>query len=207
MTLQGGVFGHGNTPHSLVGVQPGNIWYVKATGVTTDIVDGGQAGNPLYGGYGQVFVGNKGSVQDINRTLNLRNPTSFNEVTLDDSADTTYRNVTLSTLSTDTTFGQVVGLAPATIKYKYADTSVLTVRGGSGSNTWNVLATGFNFGPNSGVTTNIVAGGPDVVTVGNNHTVSEILGTLNIKSLMNTNTINIDDAVDARPRTVPGQLL
>ena len=63
---------------------------VLATGVTTNISDGG---------YDVVNVGNGGSVQGILGTLNLQNPLSFNTINVNDSADTTARTVTLSTYS------------------------------------------------------------------------------------------------------------
>ena len=112
---------------------------VLATGVTTNISDGG---------YDVVNVGNGGSVQGILGTLNLQNPPSFNTINVNDSADTTARTVTLSTYSSGgANWGSITGLAPAAINYKYFDTSSVNITTGSAADTVNVLATG--------VTTNI----------------------------------------------------
>ena len=159
---------------------------VLATGVTTNISDGG---------YDVVNVGNGGSVQGILGTLNLQNPLSFNTINVNDSADTTARTVTLSTYSSGgANWGSITGLAPAAINYKYFDTSSVNITTGSAADTVNVLATG--------VTTNISDGGYDVVNVGNGGSVQGILGTLNLQNPLSYNTINVNDSADTTARTV-----
>ena len=73
---------------------------------------------------------------------------------------------------------------------------------GSSGNTWNVLATGFNWGPGHGVTTHIVAGGPDHVNVGNGGSVQGIQGMLSIQDPNSKNAIDINDSTDNISRTV-----
>jgi len=191
----------------------GNTWNVLATGVTTAIVDGGRAGGPE-GGTGHVNVGNGGSVQGIDRLLEIENPTAFNVITVDDHTDTIpHPDITLST-ATYTTFdgrtvpwGVITWLAPAQIRYVNYDTTSVTVKGGHSStgNTWNVLATGFNYG--GGLTTNIVTGGPDHVNVGSvggvgNGTVQNIFGMLSIEdSPPYRNTLTINDSGDTTTST------
>ena len=204
----------------------GNTWYVQATGFN---YLGWYAGGPLgsvttnivAGGPDHVIVGNNNSVSAIQGTLNIENPPNFNNITVNDSADTTqHPAITLSTFTSETfdgryvPWGQIAGLAPAQINYVDDDTSSVTVQGGDCTlgNTWYVQATGFNYlgwyagGPLGSVTTNIVAGGPDHVIVGNNNSVSAIQGTLNIENSSNNssirNTININNSADATPRNV-----
>ena len=153
VTVQGGTAGQGG--------HAGNTWNVQATGpntyhpttgVITNIVDGGLAGNPGgQGGIGQVNVGYNGHVQSIQGILNLQNPTSFNNITVGDSADITPRTITLSTLGTNPTafdddssfatsiWGQVLGLGSAPINYEYVDASSLTVQGGDSGQLWQHL--------------------------------------------------------------------
>ncbi len=199
----------------------GNTWYVEATGanglptgVITNLVDGGAAGG-LKGGPGTFYVGSNNSVSSIQGTLNITNPTDFNDITLENSADTGPHAIYLSTLSPNPTawnrpvaFGSITGLAPVPINYAYDDTSSLTVQGGDCplGNTWDVQDTGFNYGSTGVVTTNIVAGGPDTVNVGNSvNGVQSIQGTLNISD-SNPNSpflskINIIDSADTISRT------
>ena len=159
---------------------------VLATGVTTNISDGG---------YDVVNVGDGGSVQGILGTLNLQDPPSYNTINVNDSADTTARTVTLGTYSSGGyNWGSITGLAPAAINYKYFDTSSVNITTGSAADTVNVLATG--------VTTNISDGGYDVVNVGDGGSVQGILGTLNLQDPPSYNTINVNDSADTTARTV-----
>jgi hypothetical protein len=66
---------------------------------------------------------------------------------------------------------------------------------GTGS-TFDVLATPAT------VTTNVVGNAADTVTVGNNHSVQAILGTLNVENQTAHNTLTLDDAGDTVARSV-----
>jgi hypothetical protein len=164
----------------------GDTINVQSTSATTNLI--------LSGG-NTVNVGNAGSVQGILGALNIENPPSFNTIVVDDSADTTARTVTLSTLGTNGSdsegnadpWGQIIGLAPAHINYEYGDTSSLTVNGGTGSNTFNVQATG--------VFTTLNAGSAnDTVNVGNSaNSLDNIQGTLTVNGQAGTNTLNVND--------------
>jgi hypothetical protein len=84
-----------------------------------------------------------GSVQAINGPVTITNPPSFTTVNVDDSADSTPRNVSLDTVTIGTQiFGRITGLAPADILYKYSDTNTVTVQTGSGGATVNAVTTG-----------------------------------------------------------------
>jgi hypothetical protein len=90
-----------------------------------------------------ILVGNAGSVQSIRGTLTLQNPPSYNNITVDDSQDRNFQTVTLQTvLIGGLPYGQIAGLAPAVIDYKYGDTDSVTVDTGPGGATVHVLATG-----------------------------------------------------------------
>jgi hypothetical protein len=110
------------------------------------------AGIPVnvYGvGQSTINIGSNIGVQNILGPINLENPPNFNTIIIDDSGDSAARTATLSTVTvlpvgrgTGGLSDQLSGLAPATISWNYADTSQVTIRGGSGSNTWNVQGTG-----------------------------------------------------------------
>jgi hypothetical protein len=142
------------------------------------------------------------NLQTITNPLNLENKTGKNTIILDDSADSTARTITLSTLVPNPSdpegnngpFGQVLGLAPAAINYEYADTTSLTIKGGTGGDTVNVLATG--------VPVTYVGGGTSTINVGTGGTLQSIAGALNLENPAAKNTVNIDDSADATTRTV-----
>jgi hypothetical protein len=185
------------------GGSSGNTINVLATGATTNLVSTGT-------GLTTVNVGNAGSVQSILGPLDIEHPgpSGGNAIIVNDSADTTSRTITLSSLgsvSVDSDhngdlWGQIAGLAPAAISYEYADTSSLTVQtnGGCSGNTINVLATG--------ATTNLVSTGSGLTTVnvGNAGSVQGILGALNIEhpGPSGGNAINLNDLADTTSRTV-----
>src|SRR5262245_28969051 len=106
-----------------------------------------------------VTLGNAGSVQGITGTVHVANDNALSTLLVNDSADPTGRNVTMS----DTT---IHGLAPADITYDPAAIGDvgglpgLTVNAGTGSDTFTVTNTIF------GTTTTLNAGGGnDSVTV------------------------------------------
>src|SRR5262249_61954500 len=84
-------------------------------------------------------VGNNGSVQGILGPVTSTNPPYYTTINVDDSADPTPRTVTVGNGATSG-FGVIDGLAPADIRFKYADTAQVTISTGSGGNTVNVLA-------------------------------------------------------------------
>ena len=89
---------------------------VLATGVPTNL--------STSGGNDTVNVGNAGSVQGILGALNVQNPPSFDTINVNDSADLALRSVVINTV---TPFNRIIGLAPATIEYKAADASSVTI--------------------------------------------------------------------------------
>ncbi|HUY91416.1 MAG TPA: DUF4214 domain-containing protein [Pirellulales bacterium] len=151
------------------------------------------------GFFDAINVGDNGSLQGIQGQLNLENPPAFNTINLDDSSDTTARTVSLqntpSPLSGDADpWGAVTGLAPAAINYEYPDTASITIDGGNGGDTLNVLQTG--------APTNLIGGHYATINVGNNGSVQGIQGALNLENPPAFNTINLNDTSDTRTRTV-----
>jgi hypothetical protein len=179
-----------------------------------------------------VTLGKNGSVQDILAPVSFSNflPEGFTDgggdVTVDDSADPFGRTVTLNVADGTTTLSN---LAPATISFD--DTvKFLTLDGGSGGNTFNVLDTPhevfglppFSFGHfpevflNSGLgndTVNVLrsfsisldidgqAGG-DLVNLGSNGSVQGILSRVRIGNAAGFTALSVDDSADADARTV-----
>ena len=134
-----------------------------------------------------VNVGNAGSVQGILGALTLSNPEGFNDVTVDDSADTAAQTAILTAAGgTDT----ITGLAPATINYFNFETSAIAIDGGSGGNTFNMQSDGT-------VPTAINSGsGNDIINVSSNAPtntgdLSGLGGTLTIDAGAGSNTLAV----------------
>jgi hypothetical protein len=150
---------------------------------------------PVYvisGGADTVNVGNAGSVQGVYGIVQLTNPSNHTTLNVDDSADTAGRAVTFSTLI-GSEWGVILGLAPAAIGYKYADTHSINVTAGTGANYLNVLSTG--------VTTNLSARGAATVNIGDAGSVQGIRGDVNVTNPPNFTTLNIFDVYDTTART------
>jgi hypothetical protein len=93
-----------------------------------------------------VNVGNAGSVQGINGTLNVDNSSGArNQLTVIDSADSNSQTITLTSRT-------IHGIAPTDIKYVTTGTSGLTIDGGSGGNFFDLqsLASGIATSLNGG---------------------------------------------------------
>jgi hypothetical protein len=147
-------------------------------------------------GAATVNIGVSGSVQEILGPLAITNPPFFTTVNVDDSADTTARTVSLDTVTIGgLSFGRVTGLAPAPIRYKYADTSSVTLQTGIAGATVNVLATG--------KPVNLIGYSLNTtVNVGDAGSVQQILGPLTITNPPSFTTVNVDDSADTTARTV-----
>jgi hypothetical protein len=149
---------------------------------------------------GLVYLGDGNGVRDIQGTITLENPPNYNSVSVYDFGDHTARTVTLHTVTINgAAYGQISGLAPAVINYKYADTSSLTVVGSDAGGTFNVLATG-------PVTTSIDSGNArtgTTVNVGRAGSVQGI-GDQYHPLYINTHfsTVYIDNSSDSHSRTV-----
>jgi acrosin len=135
------------------------------TGSGADIVNVQNASAPLtistsggFGGNGndQVAIGNAGSLAGITAAITVTNIPSYDHLTLDDSADSASRTVTIGNTS-------VTGLSPAAVTWDSGSINTLTVNGGRGANTYTVNApiayqdTTLNTGSGNGSTVNVQA--------------------------------------------------
>src|SRR5262249_49927535 len=120
-----------------------------------------------------VNVGNAGRLTDILAAVTIANPPSFTAVNVDDSADPVARTVTQDTVFFRGADNGRISFGGVPIYYKYAYTSALTLRTGTGSTTVNVLATG--------VSTNLVCPSGFQVSIGSPTAgLDNINGTVNV---------------------------
>jgi hypothetical protein len=168
---------------------------VQGTGVTTNIVSHWNDA---------VNVGNAGSLAGIAGTLNIENPPSQTDLTIDDSADTTARTVTLSDIGPNPSdfehgtndWGQVSGLAPAPINYEYSNLYNVALSLGNAANTVNILAEE-NFG-----TTTLTAHAATAVNVGNAGNAQGLTTPLILSGPTDSITLTVDDSADTTARAV-----
>ncbi len=163
----------------------GAVVNVLATGVPTNLVGSGQT---------TVNVGNSGSVQGVLGALNVENPTGSTALNVDDSADSTARTVTLSTLgsnpadsqSNSDSWGQISGVAPANINYEHPDIASLTV------STGNVAGSVVNLQA-TGTTTNVISHASTTVNVGSTaNTLDPVQGLVTVTGSSST-ILNVYD--------------
>src|SRR5205823_4615393 len=86
------------------------------------------------GGNDLVDIGNAGSAQGINEAVMIDNPAHLTKLIVNNWADTVGKNAAI-------TISQITGLAPASIHYTGSQLSSLTINGGHGNNTYEVLST------------------------------------------------------------------
>jgi hypothetical protein len=178
-----------------------------------------------------VNIGLAGNTQKILGTVNLSNNASYDQLTIDDSSDTTPRSITLDALpplqGLNTPRGTLTGIAPGIINYDAIDMEdPITILAGSGGNTVVVNNTPnklvgllggntINFSTGTGtdqVTVKAVGpgttlnlngqNGSDSVTVGNNGNVQGILGTVNISNTVSYTNLTVDDSANPAQRIV-----
>jgi hypothetical protein len=111
----------------------GNDFTRVRSGAAPLIVIDGVAGNDT------VNVGIGQSVQNVRSALRIRNAGGFTTVNADNSADALARTVTLDNFAGG--YVNVAGLAPGNIRVDKKTTSALNIWGGTGGNTFNILAT------------------------------------------------------------------
>jgi hypothetical protein len=205
VTLNGGTMTFSPGAVSTIRVNPGGG--VNAVSVVGSPGEVDVTGN----GSDTVTVGN-GTLAGIRGPVYVTNPPSYTALTIDDSADTTARNVTVSG-------GAITGLAPAAIYYQQYDLKSLTVYGGSGANNFTVAGTpanalGFATTLHSGAgyntvnvqgtdgPLNVVGGGyDDVVTVGQGGSVQGVQGAVTVTNPPSYTALTIDDSADATARS------
>ncbi len=179
----------GGTGHDLVQIRS------TPARVSTEVVDPD---------HDELDIGQDGSVQRIRGPVTLVGADAA-ILLIDDSKDEQPRTVTLSTVvlpddgdEDSDTFGQIVGLAPAPIRYEYATTSSLTVLTGSGGAVVNVQTTG--------VATNLIPGGVgDTIKLGDTtHSLNAFVGSVNVTGSTGTHLILDDEATQNTITASPG---
>jgi hypothetical protein len=129
----------GGFPDTLLNTGPGSDTVnVLNTSDDSSLAIQGQNGRDA------VHIGNGGSLLGIQGAVTVLNTGNFTDLTVDGSAATDSQNVSM-TIRTDG-FGEIDGLAPATIFYNVPDTSSVDVKGGPQGNTFTVEDTFKNFG-------------------------------------------------------------
>lgn len=131
------------------------------------------------GGRDNVYVYSGGSYGPMAGTIKLANPGGSASLTIDDSQDTSARNVTFDTFmlagSTDT-WERVIGLCPGEVDYRGADTAVSISGSGGADSVYTLLGTPSYPAVASSPELSINAWGPnstfDVTGVGANATIS-----------------------------------
>ncbi len=153
-------------------------------------------GSPLYlgnAGTGTVNVGNANNVQGIAASLTVEPTGSGDVLNVNDSADTTARNVTLGNDGGTSYFGSITGLAPATILYTNGHTSTVNVT--TGTDTVNVQA--------SGVPLVLNDEGSGTVNMGNAGSMQGILGQLTVEDTAGRrHALTSTTSLDTTARTV-----
>jgi hypothetical protein len=216
--------GSGGNTFNLAGRIARNVGGVMTTvnsGTGADVVNVIRSGAAMtingQNGSDVVNIGNNGSVQGILGRVTVTNIFSRSSLRVDDSADPIGRT---ATLRGPADFGTITGLAPAEIRYRTQDVNAVTVRGGSGGNTFTVDGTVDNFvKPTTSLitgsgadTVNVLAttgalaieglNGKDIVNIGLNDSVQSIKGKVSVANLIGSTTLNLNDRADTVARNV-----
>jgi hypothetical protein len=135
----------GNTYSEWTGLAPAPIRYrdqITATvtfGTAVDTVLVRQTQQDLNltstGGLDLYTIGGASNgAQSVLGNITLTNPTHHNIITIDDAANTVARNATLDDVTiSGAPYGRLTGLAPATINWKYNDTTSISITQGAGA--------------------------------------------------------------------------
>ncbi len=176
------------------------------------------------GGNDEVLIGDNGSVQGIRGAVQIYNPSYRTDLGIDDSADTSAQTAEISDQD-------VYGLAPADIYFHTNSLSSLTILGGSGGNTFDIIDTPSTFDGSlpgytliathagdlvyvDGTTGNLYldgGSGHDYVYVGTdpnttypmpgNGTLANIKGFVNVFNPLGVTTLVVDDGGDTAGHT------
>jgi hypothetical protein len=225
LTIDGGT---GGNIFNVIGTLPSGSTTDLNTGTGADTVNATATGGGTVNIHGQngadtVTLGGSTSaplgMQGLSGTINVDNAGALTTLTLDDSQDTTAQ---AATLADNGTTGLVAGLSPATISYTDIDLSGLTVKGGSGGNTFTVNGTpgGINTTLDSGTgadTVNVKAAGSagtldihgqagaDTVTLGGSTSaplgMQGLAGTINVDNAIGFTGLTLDNSQDTTAQT------
>jgi hypothetical protein len=144
-----------------------------------------------------VYVGAPGgTVQGIRGTLRITNPRVFTGLLVYDNGDTAHQTVSLdSVIIGDGLYGQITGLAPAAIQYRYNQTSYLKVFTGPGGASLNVAGCGDDTYLNSD-------GSNNSILLGGARGLQGLQGQVTIANYTGRVNVDINDVTDTDNRTV-----
>jgi hypothetical protein len=150
-------------------------------------------------GHNRVVVGKNHLLDDVQVSLTINNPLSFTSLFVDDASDTVFRDITMENASL-AGWGRITGLQPATIEYKYADVSSLSIDTGVGpSATEQAAAVAVRA---NSVPTILTGHGLTKVTIGNAGHLTDIGRDVTVTSTTNGTDVVSDDSADTTARTV-----
>ena len=222
------VLGGSAANHYTISGTPASTSMTLNTGGGTDTVNVQANSVPLAvntttapGGSGNnvVTIGNAGSLAGILAALTVSNGPSYDNLIVDDSADTADRTVTINNSG-------ITGLAPAALNFNAVSITSLTVFGGAGDNTYTVTGpparTSTTLNTGTGVdTVNVLSSGTsfdltvfqltvsssggdgnDTVNLGNAGSMQNIFGVVTVTNVTSTTNLNLNDTADASARPV-----
>jgi Ca2+-binding RTX toxin-like protein len=192
----------------VTGLAPANIFWDIAdidsinitTGSADDVVNVVRNTETLTlnsaAGRDTVNLGNSGNMQEITGNVTIRNSPSFSRINLDDTYDPAAHSITMGSFSAaDGLYGSITGIAPGAIYYRVNDTSELTVRTGSGSDSVYVASVR--------VPTSLIGRNADWVYVGlPGSNMADIISPLSISNPLNRTNLVLNDSNDASPATI-----
>jgi hypothetical protein len=160
---------------------------------------GGTGALTLEGHSDQTYVsvqGDDGTAQGIRGTLRITNTRVSTGLYVYDSSDKTQRTVSLdSIIIGDGLYGQITGLAPAAIQYRYNQTSYLGLYTAPAGADINVAGTGVD-------TYLEVDGSNNSVLLGGARGLQGLQGQVTIHSYTGRVNVDVDNVADTQSRTV-----
>ncbi len=201
------------TPSYAVTLKPGirqNTIYVRATSGPLNILGDNAAGPD-----DEVILGNAGLLQWIGGAVSVSSAYGMFELEIDGSNDPVARMVTLTATS-------LTGLTAMPITWVEADLKDLTIRGGTGGNTFTILDTpsdgtpyGIQMSISSGPGADIVnvrgtspgglwwgSDGLDTMNVGHNNSLQAIQGEVRIGNYTHATALNINASAATTAQTI-----
>jgi hypothetical protein len=130
-----------------------------------------------------------GSLANIQGPVNVANISGSTSLVVDDSGDLMAQTAILTDHS-------ITGLAPAAITYSFAQPSSLSLYGGRGGNTFDILSTASN------VPLTLSSNNFDTINIGNSGSALGILGNVTLVNPPSFDDIHVDDSADPAAQSV-----
>ena len=140
--------------------------------------------------------------QSVLGTITLTNPPNHNIITVDDASNSAARTATLDDVTlSGAPYGQLIGLAPATINWKYNDTTSINLIQGSGFDTLTVRRHQKPLAIQG-------TGGGDLVTLGGVAGIgmNGITASTTVSSSSGVTTLVLNDSTDSGSSTITHEM-